>query len=84
MIFPNRSRLRSPIRADLFFNKDRCTVSELELRLHDLLYYGEKPAVVINADEAVSHGQVIEVMDAVREAGIFDFAIATKPDKSTS
>ena len=30
-------------KGDLFFNKDRCTISELELRLHDLLYYGEKP-----------------------------------------
>lgn len=69
---------------DLYFNKDRVAISELELRLHDLQYYGEKPAVVINADEAVSHGKVIEVMDAVREAGIFNMAIATKPDKAAS
>ena len=40
--------------------------------------------MVINADEAVSHGQVIEVMDAVREAGIFNMAIATKPDKPST
>lgn len=66
----------------IFFNKDIVTISELELRLHDLSIYGEKPAVVINADEAVSHGNVIEVMDAVREAGIFNMAIATKPHKS--
>lgn len=81
---PEQVTLSISEKGDLFFNKDRCTISELELRLHDLLYYGEKPAVVINADEAVSHGQVIEVMDAVREAGIFNMAIATKPDKSTS
>ncbi len=69
---------------DLFFNKDAITIPELEPRLQDLLYYGEEPAVVINADEAVSHGRVIEVMDSVRKSGIFNMAIATKPDKSTS
>lgn len=79
---PEQVTLSISEKGELFFNKDSCTISELELRLHDLLYYGEKPAVVINADEAVSHGQVIEVMDAVREAGIFNMAIATKPDKS--
>ena len=81
---PEQVTLSISEKGELFFNKDSCTISELELRLHDLLYYGEKPAVVINADEAVSHGQVIEVMDAVREAGIFNMAIATKPDKSAS
>ena len=81
---PEQVTLTISEKGELFFNKDSCTISELELRLHDLLYYGEKPAVVINADEAVSHGQVIEVMDAVREAGIFNMAIATKPDESTS
>ena len=81
---PEQVTLSISEKGELFFNKDSCTISELELRLHDLLYYGEKPAVVINADEAVSHGQVIEVMDAVREAGIFNMAIATKPDESTS
>ena len=78
---PEQVTLSISSKGDLFFNKDSCTISELELRLHDLRIYGEEPAVVINADEAVSHGQVIEVMDAVREAGIFNMAIATKPDK---
>lgn len=37
------------------------------------------PLVVINADESVSHGKVVEVMDAVKLAGIKRLAIATKP-----
>ncbi|MCY4613667.1 MAG: biopolymer transporter ExbD [Nitrospira sp.] len=81
---PEQVTLSIGSKGQLFFNKDACTISELELRLHDLRYYGEEPAVVINADEAVSHGQVIEVMDAVREAGIFNMAIATKPDKPST
>ena len=69
---------------DLFFNKDVITIPELGPRLQGLSYYGEKPAVVINADQDVSHGRVIKVMDTVRKAGIFNMAIATKPDEPAS
>ncbi len=69
---------------DLFFNKEAITLPDLEPRLHGLSYYGEQPAVVINADEAASHGRVIKVMDTVRKAGIFNMAIATQPEESAS
>ena len=36
------------------------------------------PTVVINADEKIVHGRVIEVMDHVRVSGISKMAIATK------
>ena len=77
---PEQVTLTISHEGDLFFNKDAITVSELEPRLQGLLYYGEEPAVMINADEAVSHGRVIEVMDAVRKTGILNMAIATKPE----
>ncbi len=77
---PEQVTLTISENGDLFFNKEAVTLSELEPRLQGLLYYGEEPAVVINADEAVSHGRVIEVMDSVRKAGIFNMAIATKPE----
>ena len=35
--------------------------------------------VLINADEKVEHGLVIEVMDAARQAGVTKMAIAVKP-----
>lgn len=35
--------------------------------------------IVINADESVSHGRVVEVMDTVKLSGIKRLAIATKP-----
>lgn len=62
------------------FNKDPVTLEELEARLDGLLYYGEEPAVIINADEAVSHGRVIKIMDSVRKTGILNMAIATEPE----
>jgi len=42
------------------------------LKIPDLL-------VLINADEKVEHGLVIEVMDAARQAGVARMAIAIKP-----
>jgi biopolymer transport protein ExbD len=35
--------------------------------------------VVLSADEAVSHGRVVEAMDAVRVAGVSRLAVAVKP-----
>lgn len=35
--------------------------------------------VVVRADKAVSHGQVVEVMDAVRKAGFAKISIAVEP-----
>lgn len=54
----------------------RAQVSEILktrlMRTPDLL-------VLINADEKVEHGLVIEVMDAARQAGVARMAIAVKP-----
>jgi biopolymer transport protein ExbD len=35
--------------------------------------------VLINADERVEHGLVVEIMDAARQAGVAKMAIAVKP-----
>lgn len=77
---PEQITITISAKGDLFFNKDAIVLAELEKRLQGLLYYGEEPAVVINADEAVSHGHVVDVMDAVRKTGILNMAIATRPE----
>jgi len=38
--------------------------------------------VLINADERVEHGIVIDVMDAARQAGVTKMAIAVKSKES--
>jgi biopolymer transport protein ExbD len=40
--------------------------------------------VLINADEAVQHGRVVEVMDQARQAGVAKMAIAIKPKEGRS
>ena len=77
---PEQVSLTLTKKGELFFNKEAIVVLELESRLQSLLQKGGELSVVINADEAVSHGRVIEVMDSVRKTGILNMAIATKPD----
>ena len=64
----------------LYYDKDPIEVQTLQSRLVALLETDSDPSVVINADEHVSHGRVIEVMDTVRLSGIHNMAIATKPE----
>lgn len=65
---------------ELFFNKEPIVILDLEPRLLSLINKGGEPSIVINADEAVPHGRVIDVMDSVRKSGIMNMAIATKPE----
>ncbi len=78
---PNEVSLTLTEQGQLFFNKDTITVPELEPRLQHLLREQSKPSIVINADKAVSHGRVVEVMDIVRQTGITTMAIATDPEE---
>ena len=65
---------------DLFYNKEMITIQELQTRLTGLIQKNPEPTIVINADEQVTHGLVVTVMDKVRLSGIQHMAIATKPE----
>ena len=64
---------------DLFFNKKAITLDQLSGHLQMVRQDKAEPSIVINADEHVDHGVVVNVMDAVRLSGIHNMAIATKP-----
>lgn len=64
----------------LFFDKDEATsLKEAVGRLNGLWQNNIPPSVIINADRSVEHGQVIELMDALRSAGIVKMAVAVRP-----
>ncbi len=65
---------------DLFYNKEMITIQELQTRLTGLIQKNPEPTIVINADEQVTHGLVVTVMDKFRLSGIQHMAIATKPE----
>ncbi|MEC4680354.1 MAG: biopolymer transporter ExbD [Nitrospirota bacterium] len=64
----------------LYYNKEAITLQELEMRLANLQQSSSDSSLLINADEQVPHGQVIQVMDLIRLSGITTMSIATKPE----
>jgi len=63
----------------VFVNKEAVPVQGLRDRLRGVQQAGTEPSVVVNADEAVRYGLVVQVLDAVKQAGLTKLAIATKP-----
>jgi biopolymer transport protein ExbD len=62
----------------LFINK---TATSLTQQVQSLIKTKQDKVVIINADERVSHGQVIAVMDQIRQVQGAKLAIATKRPK---
>ena len=64
----------------LLFDKEPIpSVDVAAARLAHWKATGTDVAIVINADRAVEHGTVVELMDAVRQAGVTRIAIAVRP-----
>jgi biopolymer transport protein ExbD len=63
----------------LFLNQQAVDKSALDEALRQQLAKNPEMLVVINADDGVQHGQVVEVMDIARGAHVAKMAIAVKP-----
>jgi biopolymer transport protein ExbD len=63
----------------LFLNQQRVEKASLGEALKQQLANNADLLVVINADDAVAHGQVVEVMDIARAVNVVRMAIAVKP-----
>ncbi|MDB9314653.1 biopolymer transporter ExbD [Spirulina sp. CS-785/01] len=61
-------------------NKDPITLDTLTPTLQDMVTPSNPSLVIIKADEAVNHGQVVEVMDIVRQIDGVNLAIAAQRD----
>ena len=56
----------------------------LEVALKDALTAGGTQRVVLEADEQVRHGRVVEAMDAARRAGATGLVVATRPREESA
>lgn len=65
----------------LSINKTATTLTQLVQQVQSLIKTKQDKVVIINADERVSHGQVIAVMDQIRQVQGAKLAIATKRPK---
>lgn len=64
----------------LYFDKNKMnSLADIALRLASKDNADCRMSVVINADRAVDYGKVIDIMDAVRQAGVSKIAVAVKP-----
>jgi biopolymer transport protein ExbD len=52
--------------------------------LKDALTAGGTQRVVLEADEQVRHGRVVEAMDAARRAGATGLVVATRPREESA
>jgi biopolymer transport protein ExbD len=64
---------------ELFLNQQAIDKVALGEALRQQLAKNAEMLVVINADDGVQHGQVVEVMDIARGANVAKMAIAVKP-----
>ena len=63
---------------NLFLNRQPIALEQLEAQVRSLISKEKQNIVVINADENVSHGKAIAVMDRIRNIEGVKMAIATK------
>lgn len=63
----------------LFFNKTQVPKDSLLQSLRAELEKNPELLVVINADDGVQHGRVVEIMDDARQTGVSKLSIAVKP-----
>jgi biopolymer transport protein ExbD len=63
----------------LFFNKTQVSRDALLQSLRAELAKNPELLVVINADDGVQHGRVVEIMDDARQTGVGKLSIAVKP-----
>ena len=63
----------------LFLNGKPITEADLRTYLPQVVKTDAKAQAIIAADKEVSHGRVVHIIDMVRQAGIFKFAINIDP-----
>jgi biopolymer transport protein ExbD len=66
---------------DIALNRNAIALENLQTGVRDLMDETQETVIVINADEAVNHGRVVEVMDELRTIEGATLGIATqKPE----
>ena len=63
----------------IFIDKQEVPRESVRTLLQQRLSANPDMLVLINADERVEHGRVVEIMDDARQAGVAKMAIAVKP-----
>jgi biopolymer transport protein ExbD len=73
-----RATLTVNEKAEVFLNKQKIDITAVGDRVQLLLEPEKELVVVLNADRTVPHGEVIQIMDQLRQIPRVKMAIATK------
>ncbi len=73
-----RATLSVNDKTEIFLNKEKIGITEVGDRVKKLLEPDQDLIVVLNADRSVQHGDVIQIMDQLRQIPRVKMAIATK------
>jgi len=75
---PARATISVNDKTEVFLNKQKIGIAEVSDRVKNLLEPNQDLVVVLNADRSVQHGDVIQIMDQLRQIPRVKMAIATK------
>ncbi|BBC27132.1 ExbD/TolR family protein [Pseudanabaena sp. ABRG5-3] len=75
---PARATISVNDKTEIFLNKQKIGITEVSDRVKQLLTPNQDLIVVLNADRSVQHGDVIQIMDQLRQIPRVKMAIATK------
>ncbi len=75
---PARATLTVNEKAEVFLNKQKIDMAEVGDQVEKLVEPNQNLIVVLNADQAVDYGEVVQVMDQLRQVPGVKMAIATK------
>ncbi|HEY9828343.1 MAG TPA: biopolymer transporter ExbD [Stenomitos sp.] len=67
---------------DLFLNRTKTNLERVEKTIRDLTAKNQSVTAIINADQRVEHGNVVKVMDRIRQIEGAKLAIATQQPRS--
>ncbi|MBW2182325.1 MAG: biopolymer transporter ExbD [Deltaproteobacteria bacterium] len=68
---------------EIFINNSSVSIEQLFLILSESAQRNRETLIIIQADQKVSHGRVVKVMDTAKRAGLTRLAIATIVMKET-
>lgn len=63
----------------IFLNQKRVSEKELQDKLFEQAQIDPQTLVIVQADQNITHGTVVKIMDFARTAGLAKLAIATAP-----
>ena len=75
---PARATISVNEKTEVFLNKQKIGIAEVSDRVKQLLEPNQDLVVVLNADRSVQHGDVVQIMDQLRQIPRVKMAIATK------